>query len=214
MSDTITIETDSFIGSGDPNHHLPPEEWVQVQIDYNNVNISGSGLVEPINRVFSDNTDLVGVEIGVCLGVTTEYFAKNIKAPNLKLYAVDHYPTFVDWNGTHLSQVRQDMIKEHARTRLLPYMDKIEIVYTPSYEFVETLDDESLDFIFVDGDHSYEGASRDFKNFYPKVKSGAIFGGHDFCIQSVQKAILDVFGVSVFTKIQQLSNNAWYFIKD
>jgi predicted O-methyltransferase YrrM len=40
-------------------------------------------------------------------------------------------------------------------------------------------DDNSLDLVFIDGDHSYEGALGDFKNFFPKVKNGGVILAHD-----------------------------------
>jgi len=41
-------------------------------------------------------------------------------------------------------------------------------------------DDKSLDFVFIDGDHSYEGAVRDIHAWGPKVKPGGILAGHDY----------------------------------
>jgi len=215
MSEILTINTVDNImrstgapkpGSSDPWDHLPPDQWVEKQVEWGKKNISGSGLVEHINKL---KGDLIGVEIGVCLGVTTELYAKEI--PNLKkLYAVDHYPSFIDWNGTVVSEDRQEAMKQHAANRLQPYKDKIEFVYTSSVEFVQTLEDESLDFIFIDGDHSYEGALRDFKNFYPKVKRGGIFAGHDLYIPTVEKALMEFFGNM---DIESVSQNAWFKIK-
>jgi len=215
MSEVFTIDTkDNIIrqtspqtpGSSDPYNHLPPKEWVQKQVEWGEKNISGSGLVEHIKKL---KGDLIGVEIGVCLGVTTELYAKEI--PNLKkLYAVDHYPSFIDWNGTVIGEDRQEAMKEHASNRLKLYTDKIEFVYTSSEEFVKTIEDESLDFIFIDGDHSYEGALRDFKNFYPKVKKGGIFAGHDIYIPTVDKALKEFFGK---VDVQIVEQQAWFKIK-
>ena len=54
--------------------------------------------------------------------------------------------------------------------------------------------DGSLDYVFVDGDHSYEGALADIRNFLPKLKKGGwmfIQDGTDGVKQAVEDAIGD-----------------------
>jgi hypothetical protein len=195
--------------TSDPNHHLPAAEWVQKQIEYTATSSpSGEGLIEPINKL---EGELVGVEVGVCLAHTTEAFAKGIK--NLKkLYAVDNYPTFVDWDGSDWNKDRQDLMKKAAQEKMLAYKDKVEIHHVPSEEFVKTIEDESLDFVFIDGDHSFEAALKDFQNYYPKVKKGGIFGGHDIQLDSVRNA-LSYFLKERSNEVIGVSNSAWYLRK-
>jgi len=149
MSDIITFNTEQTqTNPGDPWDHLPPEQWVEKQVEWGEANISGSGLLKHIQKL---KGPIIGAEIGVCLGVTTELYASEIE--NLtKLYAIDHYPSFVDWNGTVVSAERQECMKEHAKNRLARF-DNIELRYTTSEEFVNTIEDNSLDLIFIDGDH-------------------------------------------------------------
>ena len=54
--------------------------------------------------------------------------------------------------------------------------------------------DGSLDYVFIDGDHSYEGALADIRNFLPKLKKGGwmfIQDGIDGVKQAVEDAIGD-----------------------
>lgn len=37
-----------------------------------------------------------------------------------------------------------------------------------------------LDWVYLDGNHSYEAVSADLRAWWPKVKSGGLFGGHDY----------------------------------
>jgi hypothetical protein len=210
----ITINTNDVLRinqprSSDPNHHLPAAEWVQKQIEYTATSSpSGEGLIEPINKL---EGELVGVEVGVCLAHTTEAFAKGIK--NLKkLYAVDNYPTFVDWDGSDWNQDRQDLMKKAAQDKMLAHKDKVEFLHVSSEEFVKTIEDESLDFIFIDGDHSFEAALKDFQNYYPKVKKGGIFGGHDIQLDSVRNA-LTYFLKEKSNEVIGVTNSAWYLRK-
>ena len=215
MSDEIfTINTNDVLRinqpkTSDPNHHLPAAEWVQKQIEYTATSSpSGEGLIEPINSL---KGELVGVEVGVCLAHTTDAFAKGIK--NLKkLYAVDNYPTFVDWDGSDWNKDRQDLMKKAAQEKMLAHKDKVEFLHVSSEEFVKTIEDESLDFVFIDGDHSFEAALKDFQNYYPKVKKGGIFGGHDIQLDSVRNA-LTYFLKEKSNEVIGVTNSAWYLRK-
>jgi predicted O-methyltransferase YrrM len=41
------------------------------------------------------------------------------------------------------------------------------------------LGNDLLDFLFVDGDHTYDGIKKDFEMYYPLVKKGGIIALHD-----------------------------------
>lgn len=214
-NEDFVIDTNQVLSSlhenrnSDPNHHLPAAEWVQKQIEYTATSSpSGEGLIEPINEL---KGKLVGVEVGVCLAHTTEAFAKGIK--NLKkLYAIDNYPTFVDWDGSDWNQDRQNLMKKAAQEKLIPYKNKVEFLHVSSEEFVKTLKDESLDFVFIDGDHSFEAALKDFQNYYPKLKKGGIFAGHDIQLYSVRNA-LSYFLKERSNEVTGITNSAWYLRK-
>lgn len=49
-----------------------------------------------------------------------------------------------------------------------------------SSEAAPWIDDGSLDFIFIDGDHSYEGVKLDIELWLSKVRKGGVMAGHDF----------------------------------
>jgi predicted O-methyltransferase YrrM len=209
MSDIIiNTENNSFnYIEKDPNS-MSGEEWIKHQLSQGEY-ISGKGLVNIVNEHLTG--DVVGCEVGVCLGVTSEYYAQNIKTLK-KLYCVDSYPEYVDWTGVVMNREKQDAMKQHAFDRLKRFHDKIEFVYDDSENFSKRIENETLDFIFIDADHSYEGALSDFKLYFPLVKKGGIFAGHDFPLQGVNGALKD-FLVDRFKEIKMLENNAWYLIK-
>ena len=41
-------------------------------------------------------------------------------------------------------------------------------------------ENESLDLVFIDGDHSYEGCKADIEAWLPKLRSGGVLAGHDY----------------------------------
>eukprot|EP00906_Rhabdomonas_costata_P024264 RCo034906 len=40
--------------------------------------------------------------------------------------------------------------------------------------------DESLDWIYVDARHDYAGVSEDLRLYWPKLRKGGLFSGHDY----------------------------------
>ena len=198
----------------DPYDHLDAKEWVDKQIEYGSQEsvISGRGLVPHLQEM-GDN--LVGCEIGVCHGFTTEYMLKNVPTIT-KIYAVDNYPSFVDWDGTRVTAERQQETKERCFKRLSPFIDKVTFFYEDSAKFATTLEDNSLDFVFIDGDHSYEATLNDCILYWPKVKSGGMFAGHDINLVSVDKALREFFKQLGKEKVELkvVENNAWYLIKE
>jgi predicted O-methyltransferase YrrM len=50
-----------------------------------------------------------------------------------------------------------------------------------------------VDLLFIDGDHSYEGALADLTGFVPKIAPGGILALHDYTYDSVKSAVRDYF---------------------
>ena len=53
-------------------------------------------------------------------------------------------------------------------------------VYQGTSEGAAEYYDEKFDVVFLDGDHSYEGCSKDIQLWWPKVAEGGYLGGHDY----------------------------------
>jgi len=49
-----------------------------------------------------------------------------------------------------------------------------------SVEVAKSFADESLDFVFIDADHTYEAVKADLEAWFPKVRKGGIVSGHDY----------------------------------
>jgi len=60
----------------------------------------------------------------------------------------------------------------------------VKIVRAYSFDAVKEFPDEYFDFIFIDADHTYPGISRDLVDWWPKVKRGGAFTGHDYSHQT------------------------------
>lgn len=57
------------------------------------------------------------------------------------------------------------------------FEDRIEHIKVSSQEFFT---DKKFDFIFIDGDHSFEGVEFDFNKFFPNLKKDGIIAFHDY----------------------------------
>ena len=69
-------------------------------------------------------------------------------------------------------------------------------------------EDNSIDAIYIDGDHTYRGVIKDIKYWAPKVKPGGLIVGDDYLTFSgVKKAVNQVF--PNFNE----SGNTWFSIK-
>jgi predicted O-methyltransferase YrrM len=53
-----------------------------------------------------------------------------------------------------------------------------------SYDAVIDICDDSIDILYVDGEHTYDTVKRDLLDYYPKVKHGGVIGGHDYSVKS------------------------------
>lgn len=49
-----------------------------------------------------------------------------------------------------------------------------------SFERAKDFEDESIDFCFIDANHTYDYVIRDIQAYLPKMKPGGIMAGHDF----------------------------------
>ena len=142
--------------------------------------------------------NLVGAEIGVHLGQS--FLTLLQTCPNIsKLYGVDPYVPYVDYlkeDGQSYDPMVVDE-KEIENIKLASYhnqkfsghKDKIVFYEMDSNEAAKKVKDKSLDFIFIDSYCSFEQAKNDIKVWYPKVKDGGIFAGHDWNMPLVRLAV-------------------------
>jgi hypothetical protein len=127
----------------------------------------------------------VGAEIGV--------FAGELSARLLCDERVDHLYMVDSWAAHHQPQSAQsgDFHANLSKDQQQQYMqmalrdtefgrDKRTVLWMDSLSAASSIDDASLDFVFIDGDHSYDGALADLLAWFPKLKPGALFSGHDY----------------------------------
>lgn len=115
------------------------------------------------------------IEIGVYEGVNTAIIASSISAIG-KLYAID--PFFKGKLG--ICYYKKIAINH---TKSVGVYNKITFIAEFSFDAANDIPSK-VDFIFVDGDHSFEGIKKDWELYAGKVKSGGIIALHDTSIPS------------------------------
>jgi predicted O-methyltransferase YrrM len=114
----------------------------------------------------------VGAEIGVRKGRYSTILCKN--NPRLKLYCID------PWNNYHPSYTneRQEKIYQEALKNLKGF--NVEIIRETSMDAIKKFDDNTLDFVFIDGNHTFDFCCVDIIYWSKKVKENGIVSVHDY----------------------------------
>ena len=176
---------------------------------------SGIGLI-PVLRERYNNSDIFGLELGVNVGSNLVYFLEEL--PNIKnLIAIDPFIPYDDGPGGFVSEEIINKVKSCFIRNIQPFNDKVTFINKTSDSAVFDVEDESLDYIFIDGDHSFEAVKNDIFNYYSKVKKGGIFAGHDWswgADRAVQRALQEFVTVNNLSiEIFLVPNDTWFFVK-
>lgn len=117
-----------------------------------------------------------GVEVGVRDGGYSFTLCQAI--PGVKLYGIDPYIPLKGYRD-HVRKETFDRFYEEAHAKLDPY---------PNYAFIKKLSmdavndfaDESIDFVYIDGNHDFQNATNDIVEWGKKVRKGGIISGDDY----------------------------------
>jgi SAM-dependent methyltransferase len=140
----------------------------------------------------------VGAEIGVSRGLMSKHLCMFI--PGVKLYCVDPWLVYPGYN--EITSMEENEAK--TRERLAGY--DVEIIKKTSMEAVRDFEDNSLDFVWIDGNHAFDWAMEDIINWSRKVKPGGIVSGHDYGRKRSYWGVIEA--VDIYTKVHKIDE--WY----
>lgn len=166
------------------------------------------------NKIQKDSK-LLGIEIGVWEGTNSVRLLEQF--PNLTLIGIDPFEEYQDWCG-YVKSENINSREKVANTVLKKYIDenRFKLIRKFSDKALLELTDQSFDFIYIDGDHSYDWALHDITNYWKLVKTGGILCGHDRSLEGVSRA-LNQFIIDnniSYVSTEQPQSDSWYIIKE
>lgn len=119
-----------------------------------------------------------GAEIGVYKGEFSEILC--LQNPDLKLYCIDPWETYESEDPEFYAQDQKalDEFYQEAKTRLSKY--NCQIIKKASMEAIKDFKPGSLDFVYIDANHSYKNMAEDIDGWSKIVRKDGIVSGHDY----------------------------------
>jgi len=130
----------------------------------------------------------VGAEIGVWKGELTKLFLRKCAPHTLHLvdpwlffeeadYAESLYGGAVARNQHDMDVIYQQVERQYSAEVA---SGQVQIHRAFSTDWAKGIPDDSLDWIYLDADHTHDAVAADLRAFYPKVKAGGIIAGDDY----------------------------------
>lgn len=155
--------------------------------------------IEPIINFLKTKQDGIFLELGVLGGSTLLGIHDTCKSRGIKIYGVDPWEKLMNSNGVPIEQIGETVwankmiarktMREHLQNIISTHSLNIKLFHDLSEAIVNYFDDESIDCIHVDANHSYEGVMNDMKLFWPKLKSSGMMLMDDYCLRSFPEVV-------------------------
>lgn len=89
----------------------------------------------------------------------------------------EHLLTY--WRGKRLHLVDTNILDE-ARNRVDEHRGRAILHQMSSVGAAKQFENNTLDFVYIDADHRYDVVVEDLRAWWPKVRPGGVFAGHDY----------------------------------
>jgi len=179
--------------------------------------------------------DKMGLKLGVEIGVDKGSFSNHIlgKSKIETYYCIDTWQNDFgsDYKPGYFDKDGNSRMRESYDT-LASYIDlkRANMIKSTGLVASKQFDTETIDFCYIDGDHSLGGIFMDIVAWTPKVKIGGIIAGHDYK-DGPKSGISDFFGKQLDYKIETVVNyycqrygykvhsvggriKSWWFVKN
>ena len=118
-----------------------------------------------------------GVEIGVFKGQFTKQLLENWDGT---MYMIDPWRALGDEYIDASNHKEHTDAYEQTMGNIQGYENRAFMLRGLGEELVNIFEDNSLDFVYIDGNHAYDYVVQDMKLWWPKLKKGGLFAGHDY----------------------------------
>lgn len=172
---------------------------------------------DELARLFKELGYKVGAEIGVDRGLYSEEISQ--LNPGVKLYCIDPwklYRKYPDFKDQHKLNVNYNGTKK----RLAPY--NCEIIKKSSMGAIKDFAPDSLDFVYIDGNHTYDYVWEDLNGWTKIVKKGCLISGHDYRsrrqeLVGVRQAVdqyMQEHNIKTLFRFAKNNDSSWAFVNE
>ncbi len=150
------------------------------------------------DEVGKADDDAIFVEIGAWKGKSTAYMAVEIinSGKDIEFHTVDTFKGSDEKVHDNDPVCAEGRLEEVFRKNIRDVSRYVNVHVGDSSTFASQFKDDSIDFIFVDGAHTFEGVTKDLEAWWPKLKPGCRMGGDDIRWRSVREAVEAFFACS------------------
>lgn len=153
------------------------------------------GLYEMVCK-YVDPMDVV-VELGSFAGVSSELFALHCS----KLYCVDKWEPY--WEITQREFMN---IAEHRFDSMVKNYTNVVKLKMDTIDAVKQFEDNSIDLIYIDSDHSSDRVKQELEAWLPKIKDNGFISGHDINMPTVFNVVTQYFNP---TMVEVFNDTSW-----
>lgn len=153
--------------------------------------------------------DAILFEIGSYIGGSAIIFYEYFKNVNCVDAWVGGYDINDKASSQNMVEVELQFDKNTKHTSILKHKGL-------SVDVAKSIPDESIDILYIDATHTYDGVRSDLEAWIPKVKKGGIISGHDYETKNegwdnggLKKAIHEIVG-----KPDQIFGTNWLVFKN
>jgi hypothetical protein len=141
-----------------------------------------------MEKIFKTREDLVKVlpkgmsiaEIGVFRGEFSKFIFENMNPSHLSLVDIfEGHMGSGDKDGNNMTYVILDNEYESLKKHF-SFNDNVNIFKGKSVDFLKSIDDDSLDMVYIDASHEYQDVKMDLELSFHKVKKDGFICGHDY----------------------------------
>lgn len=136
------------------------------------------------------------VEVGSWKGKSAAYMCVEIinSGKNIRFDCIDTFKGSLDED---VHQQDPDVVNNRLMEVFTKNLEPVEGYYYvyegASVDLAKNYQDESLDFVNIDGAHDYDSVKEDILAWLPKVKKGCYIAGDDFHHEPLRRAVYDCF---------------------
>ena len=149
---------------------------------------------ELFDMMIEKHDNAIFVEIGAWKGKSAVYMGESIKTSgkNIMYYVIDHFKGNPESPAHKIDpDIINNTLYDTFIKNISPVSEYIRVIKADSKEACIYFSLKQIDFLFIDGSHTYDAVKQDILLWTPKVKG--VIAGHDYFFPGVNKAVKEYF---------------------